>query len=206
VLFRSIDTEGAGYLRFYTEGTNGADEAVGLDRIMTNSGLLFNINAATYNLWKANTFAVGGALTLAKIQEGVAVAAQRGLSEDVELFVNPAVWQDLSTEQVTYRMMDSSYSNKKGVNGFEGLEFHSQNGKITVYAHKYVKEGEAFLLPTRRAVRIGSSDISFNIPGTDNGQIFIQNPTSAGFQFRIFSQQALLVVKPALCVKFTGIA
>jgi len=202
----AIDTEGAGYLRFYTEGTNGADEAVGLDRIMTNSGLLFNINAATYNLWKANTFAVGGALTLAKIQEGVAVAAQRGLSEDVELFVNPAVWQDLSTEQVTYRMMDSSYSNKKGVNGFEGLEFHSQNGKITVYAHKYVKEGEAFLLPTRRAVRIGSSDISFNIPGTDNGQIFIQNPTSAGFQFRIFSQQALLVVKPALCVKFTGIA
>ena len=194
-----------GYPRFYTAGTNGADEAVGLDKIMLNTGTLFGIDAATYSLWKANTYAVGGALTLAKIQAGVAVAAARGLSEDVELYVNPSVWQQLSTEQVAYRMLDSSYSAKKVVNGFEALEFHSQNGKLSIMAHKYVKEGEAFMLPTKRAVRIGSSDVSFNIPGTDNGQIFIQNPTTAGFTFRIFSQQSLLVVTPAKCIKFTGI-
>ena len=193
-------------IRFYSAGTNGADEAVGLDKIMTNTGQLFGIDAATYSLWKANTYAVGGALTLAKIQAGVSVAAQRGLSEDVNIYVNPAVWQQLSTEQVAYRMLDSSYSSKKATNGFEALEFYSQNGKLSVFAHKYVKEGEAFLLPTDRAVRIGSSDVSFNIPGTDNGQIFIQNPTTAGFTFRIFSQQSLLVTKPASCVKFTGIA
>jgi hypothetical protein len=195
-----------GVLRFFTNGSNGADEAVGLDKIMMNTGTLFGIDAATYSLWQANTFSVGGALTLAKIQEAVAVAAARGLSEDVELFVNPNVWQELSSEAMTYRMLDSSYSATKTVNGTEALEFHSQNGKISVYSHKYVKEGEAFLLPTRRAVRIGSSDISFNIPGTDNGQIFIQNPTSAGFTFRIFSQQSLLVTKPALCVKLYAIA
>lgn len=203
-----LDGTGGRYavLRFYTAGTNGADEAVGLDKIMENTGTLFGIDAATYSLWKANTFSVGGALTLAKIQEAVAVAAARGLSEDVELFVNPSVWQDLSSEAMTFRMLDSSYSAKKTVNGTEALEFHSQNGKIAVYAHKYVKEGEAFMLPTKRAVRIGSSDISFNIPGTDNGQIFIQNPTSAGFTFRIFSQQSLLVTKPALCVKLYAIS
>ena len=195
-----------GVLRFYTAGSNGADEAVGIDKIMTNTGTLFGIDASTYSLWKANTYAVGGALTLAKIQAGVAVAAARGLSEDVEIYVNPSVWQSLSTEQVAYRMMDSSYSAKKAVNGFETLEFFSQNGKLSVFAHKYVKEGEAFLLPTKRAVRIGSSDVSFNIPGTDNGQIFIQNPTTMGFTFRIFSQQSILVTKPAACVKFTGIA
>lgn len=192
-------------LRFYTAGTNGADEAVGLDKIMLNTGTLFGIDASVYSLWKANTYAVGGALTLAKIQSGVAVAAQRGLSEDVTVYVNPVIWTELSTEQVAYRQLDASYSAKKVVNGFEALEFHSQNGKLTVMAHKYVKEGEAFMFPTDRAVRIGSSDISFNIPGTDNGQIFIQNPTSMGFSFRIFSQQSLLVTKPAVCVKFTGI-
>lgn len=195
-----------GYPRFYAAGTDGADEAVGLDKIMLNTGSLFGIDAATYSLWKANTYAVSGALTLAKIQAGVAVAAARGLSEDVDVYVNPAVWQQLSTEQVAYRMLDSSYSSKKAVNGFEALEFFSQNGKLTVLAHKYVKEGEAFMFPTDRAVRIGSSDISFNIPGTDNGQIFIQNPTTAGFTFRIFSQQSLLITKPAVCVKFTSIS
>lgn len=195
-----------GYIRFYAGGTNGADEAVGLDKIFLNTGTLFGIDAATYSLWGANAFPVGGALTLAKIQEGVAIACSRGLSEEANLYVSPTVWQQLSTEQVAYRMMDSSYSAKKSVNGFETLEFHSQNGKISVIAHKYVKEGEAFLFPTDRACRIGSSDISFNIPGTDNGQIFIQNPTTMGFTFRIFSQQSLLVTKPAVCVKFTGIA
>ena len=195
-----------GFPRFYAAGTNGADEAIGLDKIFTNTGTLFGIDAATYSLWKANTFAVGGALTLAKLQEAISVASARGLSEDVDVYVNPLVWQDLSTEQVAYRMLDSSYSAKKVVNGFEALEFHSQNGKLSVYAHKYVKEGEAFMFPTKRAVRIGSSDISFNIPGTDNGQIFIQNPTTAGFTFRIFSQQSLLVTRPAVCVKLTGIS
>lgn len=192
-------------VRFYSAGSNGADEAVGLDRIMLNTGVLFNIDASLYSLWKSNTYDVSGALTLAKIQAGVAVAAQRGLSEDVNLYVNPVVWQELSTEQVAYRMLDSSYSTKKVENGFETLEFYSQNGKLSVHAHKYVKEGEAFLLPTDRCVRIGSSDISFNIPGTDNGQIFIQNPTTAGFTFRIFSQQSLLVTKPAVTVKFYDI-
>ena len=202
----AIDAAGAGsVLRFYTAGTNGADEAVGLDAIMTNTGTLFGIDAATYSLWKANTYAVGGALTLAKIQAGVAVAAARGLSEDVDVFVNPSVWKDLSTEQVAYRMLDSSYSKSEAENGFEALTFYSQNGKISIKAHKYVKEGEAFMLPTKRAVRIGSSDISFNIPGTDNGQIFIQSPTTAGFTFRIYSQQSLLVETPAKCVKFTGV-
>ena len=195
-----------GYPRFYSAGTNGADEAVGLDRIMTNTGSLFGIDAAVYSLWKANTSAVGGALTLAKVQAGVAVAAARGLSEDVNLYVNPSVWTELSSEQVAFRMFDSSYSGKKGTNGFEALEFYSQNGKITVYAHKYVKEGEAFMLPTDRAVRIGSTEVSFNIPGTDNGQVFIQNPTTAGFTFRLYSAQSLLVEKPAACVKFTTIA
>lgn len=194
-----------GFLRFYAGGTNGADEAVGIDKIMLNTGTLFGIDAATYSLWKANTYAVGGKLTLAKIQAGVAVAAARGLSEDADVYVNPSVWESLSTEQVAYRMLDSSYSAKKVENGFEALEFYSQNGKLSIKAHKYVKEGEAFLLPTKRAVRIGSSDISFNIPGTDNGQIFIQNPTSAGFTFRVFSQQSLLVTRPAVCIKFTGI-
>lgn len=202
----AVVAAGAGsVIRFYTAGTNGADEAVGLDAIMVNTGTLFGINAATYNLWKANTFAVGGALTLAKIQAGVAVACARGLSEDVDIFVNPSVWKDLSTEQVAYRMMDSSYSKSEAENGFEALTFYSQNGKISVKAHKYVKEGEAYLLPTKRAVRIGSSDISFNIPGTDNGQIFIQNPSTAGFTFRVYSQQSLLIETPAKCIKFTGV-
>lgn len=195
-----------GNLRPYTgSATEGENEAIGIDKILLNTGSLFGIDAAVYSLWKANTYVVGGALTLAKIQAGVAVAFSRGLSEDVDLYLNPAVWKDLSTEQVAYRMMDSSYSSREAKNGFEGLTFYSQNGKITVKAHKYVKEGDAFLFPTKRAVRIGSTDVTFNIPGTNNGQVFIQSPTTAAFTFRVYSQQSMLIETPAKCIKFTGI-
>lgn len=202
----ALNAGGAGgILRFYSKGSNGADEAVGLERIMSNTGTLFGIDASVYNLWQANVYNVGGPLTLAAVQSGLAVAAQRGLSEDVNLYVNPKTWVQLSSEEVAFRMFDSSYNTKKGTNGFEALEFHTQTGKVSVYSHKYVKEGEAFALPTDRAVRIGSTEVSFNIPGTDNGTVFIQNPTTAGFTFRLYSAQSLLVEKPASCVKFTGI-
>jgi hypothetical protein len=194
-----------GYVRFYQGGSDGLDEVIGLDKIALNTGTLFGIDAATYGLWKANTYNVAGALTLAKIQAAVAVAVGRGLSEDLELFVSPDVWQSLSTEQVAYRMMDSSYSTREAKNGFETLVFHSQNGKVSVHAHRYVKTGDAFLVPTDNLCRIGSSDVSFNIPGTNQGQVFIQNATTAGFTFRVFSQQGLLCYKPATLTKLYGI-
>jgi len=68
-----------GVLRFYTAGNATPQEAIGLDAIMLNTGTQFGISAATYSLWKANTFNVGGALTLAKIQEALEVPAARGL-------------------------------------------------------------------------------------------------------------------------------
>lgn len=194
-----------GFVRFYAGGSNGLDEQVGLDKIAVNTGVLFGINATTYNLWRANTYAVGGALTFQKIQDAIAIATARGLSEDVQLFVPPRVWQSLSTEQVAFRQLDSSYSRKVNENGFESLCFYSQNGKIEVIAHKYLKEGEAYAFPTKYATRVGASDISFNIPGTNNGEVFIQNPTTAGFQFRMYSNQNLLIERPATLIKFTGI-
>jgi hypothetical protein len=194
-------------LRFYVVGDTGAglNEAVGLDAIALNTGTLFGIDAGVYSLWKANTSAVGGNLTLASIQQGIATAVARGLSEEIDVFVNPVTWKFLSTEQVAYRMLDSSYSSSKVKNGFEAIEFYSQNGKISVYAHKFVKEGEAYALPLNRAVRVGATDITFNIPGTDSGKIFQQSANNAGFEFRVYSNQALLVTKPATLIKFTGI-
>jgi hypothetical protein len=102
-------------------------------------------------------------------------------------------------------MLDSSYSSREVVNGFDAIVFHSQNGKISVIAHKYVKEGEAFMLPLSECVRVGSTDVTFNIPGTQNGQVFQQSPTQAGYQFRVYSAQQLLFTRPASGVLLTGI-
>jgi hypothetical protein len=190
------------YVRF---GGAAGNEMAGLNKILSNTGTLFGVDAALYDLWRANQYAVGGALTLAKLQDAISQAVSRGLMEDVEVLVSPVTWANLLTEQNALRMYDSSYSQSKVVNGSKAIEFFSQNGKMTIHAHIYVKEGEAYALPFDRAVRVGSSDVTFNIPGTDDGKVFQQQPNNAGFEYRIYTQQSVLIETPAKCVLLTGI-
>ena len=199
----AIDAANTGYVRFAGSSTN---EMVGLDKILTNTGTLFGIDASVYALWAANTYSAGSAaLTFAKLQQAVAVAQARGLAEDVDVLVNPTTWVDLLNQQAALRMYDSSFSSAKVDNGSKAIEFFSQNGKLTIHSHIYVKEGEAFVLPFSRAVRIGSTDITFNIPGSDSGKVFQQQANNAGFEYRLYTQQSMLVETPAKCVKITGI-
>lgn len=199
----AIDAANTGYVRF--AGASG-NEMVGLDKILTNTGSLFGIDASAYALWAANTYSAGSAtLTFAKLQQAVALAQARGLAEDVDVVVNPSTWVDLLNQQAALRMYDSSFSNSKVDNGSKSIEFFSQNGKMTIHSHIYVKEGEAFVLPFSRAVRIGSTDITFNIPGSDSGKVFQQQANAAGFEYRLYTQQSMLVETPAKCVKITNI-
>lgn len=206
----AIDTHlgsGDAAVNFYgarTAATTYA-EAAGFDKIITNTGSLFNISASTYDLWRSNTYSAGSAaLTFGKLQSAVAVAVGRGLNEDVDVLVNPVTWANLNSDQAALRMYDGSYDPSKGVSGNKELVFHGQNGAMNVVAHPFVKEGEAFIVPMKRAKRIGATDITFNTPG-HGGEIFRQLVDSAGFEFRTYSNQGLILETPAKAVKITSI-
>lgn len=186
-------------------GASAFSEMAGLDKITTNAGSLFGIDASQYNLWKGNTFAAGAsALTFAKLQSAVAKAQARGLSEDVDVLVNPATWANLNNDQAALRKYDSTYSTAKATNGSKVLEFYTQSGVMKIQSHIYVKEGEAFVLPFSRVKRIGAQDISFKTPGQGD-QIFRQLDTQAGFEYRLYTNQAIVCETPARMVKVTGI-
>ena len=192
------------FVRFF--GSDGAEMA-GLDKIVENTGSLFNINAGTYNLWKGSSYAVGGAISFSALQAAVAVAVERGgLDEDVTVFLNPKKWGVLLNDQAALRKYDQSYSAAAVENGSKTITFHSQNGTLKIVAHPYVKEGEGYLIPTKRVKRIGAQDISFDIPGSKSGEIFLQLQNSAGFEYRLYSNQAIVCETPAKMVKLTGIA
>ena len=187
----------AGHVRFF--GAKG-QECYGIDSIITNTGVLFGIDASVYNLWEANVV-TGVAKTLAGVVAAVAVAQGRGLNEDVDVLVDPAAWNEIMSDQAALRMYDSSFSPAKLENGAKQITFFSQNGKLTLHSHTYVKAGEFFLLPLDRVIRVGATDTTFNIPGTMDGKVFQQIPNQAGFEFRIYSNQSLLIETPAKCVK-----
>jgi len=182
------------------------NEMVGLDKIVTATSTIFNINPATYALWKGNSYSAGSAkLTFKKIQHAIALAVAKGLDEKVTCFVSIATYADLNTDLAAARKHDDSYNKRKGENGFESICFWGVNGEIEVVPSIYVKEGEAFCVPVKRLKRIGSSDVTMRMPGQDEDQLVLQLPTSAGYEMRLFYDGVLFCERPAYLVKINSI-
>lgn len=181
-------------------------EFAGIHKIITNTGVLFGIDASVYTLFKGNVYSAGNAaLSFAKVQEAVAKAVEKGLDNDVMVLVNPNTWSDLLTDQAALRMYDSSYSSSKMENGAKELKFHGQNGMIEIVPSIYCKEGYAYVLSTEDMVRIGSSEVTFKRPGKE-GDFFRELENAAGYELRCYCDQALFTHSVAKNVLINNIA
>lgn len=186
----------------YVKGAKGNSMA-GLNKILTNTGSLFGVDASQVDLWKSSSYNVGGVITMAKVNDAVASAMNRGCMEDLDLYLNPRAFNKLMSDQAAQRKFDSSYSSKEGKNGFEALKFYSANGEIAIYPHAMVHEGEAFLIPPKQVKVIGATDWTWE-KGTDE-QYFFPLSEKAGKELRAFYNGAVLLQNPSLAVKLTGI-
>lgn len=192
-------------LRFYGAGGASPAEMAGIDKIVTNTGTLFNISSSTYALWAANSYAVGSApLSFGKVLAGLVAANNKGLMEEVCLYCNPKTWVDMADDLAALRVQDSSYKTKNSEIGSESLTYYYMGGKITVEPHLFIKEGEAFALPMKRVKRLGAQDVSFKTPGRGE-DIFTQLQDRAGYELRVYTDQCAFIERPAWCVKYTGI-
>ena len=204
-----IAAAGAGPLDIYFDtarsGASAWNEMVGINKIITNTGTLFNIDAGTYNLWGGNIYSnAGAALTLGKIISAIALPVGRGLNEKVVIFLNDRTWANVASDQAALRKYDASYSAEEIKNGARAIRFYSQNGEIELQPYNCIKEGEAFAIPTKRFKRIGAQDISFNSLGVE-GRIFRELTDNAGFEYRLYTDQSIFCETPAKCLKITNI-
>ena len=195
----------AGDMIFHA-GAHG-NEFAGIHKILTQStGTLFNINVATYNLFKGNSYSAGSAaLSFTKLSSAAALASEKGQEGKLTALVNPRSWANINNDQAALRKYDSSYSSVKTENGAKGLVFHSQNGEIEIIPSIYVKEGYAYLLSLDSFSRVGSTDITFNRPGMGNQQFFRDLDSAAGYELRAMSDQCIFTSSPAHNVVITGI-
>lgn len=190
---------------FFFKGANGSEMA-GLDKIITNTGSLFNISAATYALWKGNSFSAGSAaLTFAKVLNGLSGAVQRGLDEDICLMISPRTFANLNNDLAALRQYDNSYKGGMLEQGTEAIKYHYQAGTVEVVPSIYVKEGEGFAFPVKRVKRVGTVDTTFKMPGKSDTEIFLNLPDQSGYELRLFTEQAVYAETPARLVKFTNI-
>ncbi len=185
------------------QGSYG-NEFAGLKKIITNTGTLFNIDAAEFSLWKGNTYDAAGVLSLEKIELAIARAVEKGLDSDVVCFVNPSVFSVLVADEAALRKYDASYKGQQGENGFSKLKFHAMNGSITVEPSIYVKQGDAFIVDPKVLMRIGSSDVTFKVPGTKE-EFLRQSDTTTALELRCWTDQAIFTPAPGRHVYISGV-
>ncbi len=197
---------GAGSYRLCYAGMAAQKDMVGITTIMTNTGVLCDINAAQYSLWRANNLNLGSKrFNLKAVQTGVALAVNAGaLEKPLLILVNPRTFANLTTDEAAQRKYDSSYKPASANNGFEAVEYYAANGVNTIMPHRMVKEGEAYGLVKDDWIRSGSAEISFKVPGLDKEVIFpAENQTA--WIVNSYSDQYILCRAPAKQIFWSGI-
>lgn len=203
---------GANSLRMCLIDQVALGEMVGMYKILsTQTGSLFGIPVQSFELFRGNSVdykASGGPgvkLTLGRLQDAIADAVNGGgLEGDLTCYVNPLNWATVSTTEAALRVYDKSYTPNSAQNGFKDVEYYSQNGKITIKAHRQVMEGDAFVTKSGTWKRSGSAQPGFKVPGIDHELIrMLEN--QAGFQFKSFSDEYLFTPEPAQNILITGL-
>lgn len=198
-----------------TVTTNGTpanvvyQQMAGVDKIVTNTGTLFNISAATYpDTWKGNTVTVTGDPTMGKLMQGVSKVAGAGCDVGLIAWVSPKAYERLNSDFAALRRLDNGYRPSKVESGAESLVFYGQTGRLAVMPHPYVMDGHSFILPDGESglvKRYASTDITFKRQGgSGESDMAVESSGVAGFELRAYTGQQIGILKPAWSAKVTG--
>jgi len=206
ITFSTITNTVAGdYLYFYGARTStGWNEGPGIMKIVqTTTGTLFNINVGNYDTMQAQQYPVNGAFSFTAIITGCMQAYNYGLSEDVVLLCSPKQFAVLAADEAALRRYDSSYSRSEGQRGNKSLQFHTGTGSIEILPHPYMRDAEAAVIPFDYCRFVGASKLVAGLPGV--GDLAVQVTDTGAVELRMFADCSPCILKPALCVYFSGL-
>ena len=176
---------------------------VGLRSIVANSSTLFEI-PATYSLWTGNTYTISSAAaSFIHIMRAMNKPAGRGLMGDFRFYMNPSSWTDCMNDLAALRRFAGNAGKGDLKQGAGGLEFECQTGSVELVPHIFVKPSEAIGCPKEKGMRVGASEMTFQMPGV--GKVWENLPDHAGVGIRCYWNQALFLPCPSQCVLVSGI-
>lgn len=179
------------------------NECPGVDYIMSNTGSLFNIDASVYDAWKSLSYSVGGNLSMTAILQQAALGISYGLEKGV-YFCAPEKFAQLGIDEAALRRYVNDSDAKRTKRGVKGVEFMLGPVDIEVMLHPFVKQGYALLLPEDHVHRVGATDITFGMPGSDEPMEVHVTDTTA-LEIRSMSDQGIYIERPAHAVRGTGV-
>lgn len=178
------------------------NEAPGLYRILTNGTLftntttLFNIDAALYELWRAQYYVVNGNLSLTAIMQACAQAIPYGLQKAL-LFIAPVKFAQLASDEAALRRYVSNTPETK--RGVKGISFMLGSVDVEILPHPMVKAGHGMMIPEAHYQRVGATDVTFALGGSGEA-MQVQVTDNTAIEFRSMSDQGGYLETPAMGV------
>lgn len=174
-------------------------EQIGLGlQLSATSGDIFSISKSTYaNAWGANQQTSIGAFTPSALMTGASTSLARGgqLGEYLAI-LHPDQWgvlnSNLATNEVYTSAQNFSMSKKSGT---DEITVYNAGIKVNCLPHPFQKRGQFYLFPKKEFHRIGSTDMTFAVPGRPDGAEFyypVNGQTAMQRQCRADFQCALL--------------
>ncbi len=184
------------------KSTTGFVEAQGLlGAFNTTTGNVWSL-PVTYSQWRSNSYNVNGPLTFGKIAKGLQVGVSRSnLRVPMELLAPNQSWADLIRDLAD---LTRNFQPPQGTlkNGAAKIEYAIQTGPIRIINHGYMPNGFALAYPQKTCRRIGAVEPTMALAGNE---LSVMSTTTTGYQFNIFSNQAIVSVMLGGTTIFTGI-
>jgi hypothetical protein len=189
---------------FYFAGSYGK-QANGLEAVATTSGTLWGISTTDYDLWAPTRVSMGNSpLSFERLLGALERTAALGFQGNLDVYVAPTTWENLNSDQAALVRRDGSQKGGTAHLGYEDLVYHTHFGSLTIKSHIYVKQSMAFCLPPKEWMRVGATDITFEMPdGT--GKIIRHMENKAGTEIRNYSLQAPFTKKPCFLTQLYDI-
>jgi hypothetical protein len=191
-------------------GWTSSSVSAGIDKIVTNTGSLFGINAADYPLWKGNTLSASSAeATMLLLTRAASIQVQRSgrKGKRLKAFCSFPTWNDLNNNAAALRRFANSTKAGLDIGSMDSITYYGPGVGIDITPSALVKNGELFMGEWDSVLRIGATDLSFTLPGSspENPKFFKEMEDKAGFEMRGYWRQALIPKRPAALTKVSGI-
>lgn len=191
---------------YVTGGATWNDMPGLMTQASNTTGTSLGLSATTYPNWAGNTYNAGGVFSHGVFEDMVSGLRDRGSNGNLTAYISNKAFSVLATEigqmQISAGPRAPSQNPKLGIKSFTYTT--ADIGDVEVVNHPFMKQGEMLLLPDDEVDRVGSSDVTFGIPGMKE-EFFRLVADANAVELQNFTDQAVILKKPSAALVVTGI-
>ena len=213
-------------LQFTFVGTMGSEIAVGdviyfegawdgttyyeppglITQAKNTTGTSLGLSAGTYSNWQGNVYDVAGNISTDSMEDAFSQLRDRGAAGVLTEYISNKGQSALLSELKSQRVLDQSYSPVKQKTGSKAIELDTPDiGEVQVLNHPFLAWGEFLVQSDEDCGRVGSSDLTFGVPGFQSEDLFLITPDYNTCQIILFSDQCMINKRPNFAMHGTGI-